>query len=129
MGAVLSTRTVVSAEVTWFPALSVVTTWRSYSPSVTPVVTQLAAKGDVVSAAATLVHVLAPEGDRWNSAEATPEPVSAEFEVTENVARMFAEATGAVIEPVGAVLSTRTLAIVADVVTLPATSVVTTRRS
>ena len=83
----------------------------------------------MVSAAATLVHVLAPAGERWNSALATPDPPSAEFAVTVNVPLMLADAAGAVIDPVGAVLSTRTLAMVADVKALPTLSVVITRRS
>ena len=41
----------------------------------------------------------------------------------------MADAAGAVIDPVGAVLSTRTLAIVAEVKTVPTLSVVMTRRS
>ena len=60
---------------------------------------------------------------------ATPEPpVSAELEATEIEPRMFAPLVGAVIEPVGFVLSTRTV-IAAEVRVLPALSVVTTRRS
>ena len=43
--------------------------------------------------------------------------------------RTFAAAAGAVTAPVGFVLSTRTLAIVAEVKVLPALSVVITRRS
>ncbi len=93
-------------------------------------VTQLAVNGDAVSAAATFVQVSAPAGERWKSALATPDPpVSAEFAVTTDVPLMFAAAAGAVIDPEGAVLSTRTLAIAADVATLPPLSVATTRRS
>ena len=64
-------------------------------------VTQLAVYGEVVSAAATFVQVLAPAGERWNSALATPEPASAEFEVSVNVPLMVALAAGAVTAPVG----------------------------
>ena len=35
-------------------------------------VTQLAAYGDVVSAAAMFVHVPAPAAEIWNNADATP---------------------------------------------------------
>jgi hypothetical protein len=59
---------------------------------------------------------------------ATPEPASAELLVSPTVPRTFAPAAGAVTEPVGAVLSTRTV-IAAEAKTLPAWSVVTTRRS
>ena len=79
---------------------------------------------------AIVVHVPAPAGERWNCAEATPEPPSAEFEETVTaLPRTFAEAAGAVIDPVGFVLSTRTLVTSADVKVLPALSVVITRRS
>ena len=53
-------------------------------------VSQLAAYGDVGVGAATFVQVSAPAGERWNSALATPEPASAEFEVTVTVPLMFA---------------------------------------
>jgi hypothetical protein len=58
----------------------------------------------------------------------TPEPPSAELLASETVPRTLAASAGAVTEPVGSVLSTRTV-IVADVNVLPASSVVTTRRS
>jgi hypothetical protein len=51
-----------------------------------------------------------------------------ELLVSETVLRTLAASAGAVIEPVGFVLSTRTV-IVAEVCVLPALSVVTTRRS
>ena len=74
--------------------------------------------------------MLAPCGDVWNCAELTPEPVSAELADTATLAPATnALAAGAVIDPVGAVLSTRTLAMVADVKVLPTLSVVMTRRS
>ena len=77
-----------------------------------------------------VVHVPAPAGERWNCAEATPEPPSAEFEETvTEFPRTLAEAAGAVIEPVGFVLSTRTFVTSAEVNVLPALSVVTTRKS
>ena len=92
-------------------------------------VIQLAVYGDVVSAVATLDHVLVPAGERWNNALATPDPRSAESEVTTTVPLMMADDAGAVTDPVGTVLSTRTLAMVADVKVLPTLSVVMTRRS
>src|ERR671922_199309 len=130
VGLVLSTRTfATAAEATLLPALSVVTTRRSYRPSPTAVVSNETPYGEVVSTAPMFVQFPAPAGDRWNWAEATPEPPSAEFESTEIVPRTFAPAAGAVIEPVGVVLSTRTLATTAEGVELPALSVVTTRKS
>ena len=120
VGSVLSTRTVTVAEVKALPALSVVRTRRSYWPSPTLCVSQLAA---------WFVQVPAPIGERWNWTVATPEPpVSAELLVSATVSRRLAAAAGAVTEPVGLVLSTRTV-IAAEVKTLPALSVVTTRRS
>ena len=66
----------------------------------------------------------------WNCAELTPEPASAELADTATLAPAAnAFAAGAVIDPVGAVLSIRTLAMVADVKVFPTLSVVTTRRS
>ncbi len=79
--------------------------------------------------AAWFVQVPAPIGERWNWTVATPEPpASAELLVRPTVPRTLAQSAGAVIEPVGLVLSTRTV-IVAEVWELPALSVVTTRRS
>src|ERR671925_376750 len=130
VGLVLSTRTfATAAEATLLPALSVVTTRRSYRPSLTAVVSKLTPYGEVVSAAPMFVHVPAPAGERWNCAEATPEPPSAEFESTEIVPRTTAPEAGAVTEPEGLLLSTRTLPTAADVSELPALSVVITRRS
>ena len=103
VGAVLSTRTVIAAEVKELPALSLVTTRTSYWPSACSVVFQLAA---------WFVQVPAPAGERWNCTVATPEPESAEL-------------LASVIEPR---TSTRTL-VAPDVKELPALSVVTTRRS
>ncbi len=83
-----------------------------------------------MSAAPMFVQTPAPAGERWNWAEATPEPASAEFELTVTAfPRTFALAAGAVIAPEGIVLSTRTLVTSALVNVLPALSVVTTRRS
>ena len=65
VGAVLSTRTVIVAEVWVLPALSVVRTRRSYWPSACAVVSQLAA---------WFVQVPAPIGERWNWTVATPDP-------------------------------------------------------
>ena len=59
-----------------------------------------------MSAAPIVVQVPAPAGERWKRALATPEPPSAELEVTETEApRTFAAAAGAVTAPVGFVLS------------------------
>ena len=99
VGSVLSTRTVIGAEAKALPALSVVRTRRSYWPSAWSVVFQLAA---------WLVQVPAPAGERWKTTVATPEPESAEFEVSATVPRTSASSIGAVIVPVGSVLSTRT---------------------
>ena len=81
------------------PALSVVTTRRSYWPSACSVVFQLAV---------WFVQVPAPIGERWKVTVAMPEPPSAELLVSEIVLRTLAASAGAVIEPVGFVLSTRT---------------------
>ena len=55
---------------------------------------------------AIVVQVPAPAGERWNWAEATPEPPSAESEETVTAAPpTLAEAAGAVMAPVGAVES------------------------
>jgi hypothetical protein len=86
-------------------------------------VSQLTEYGEVVSAEPMFVHVPAPAGERWNCAEATPEPPSAEFDETVTLEPVtFALVAGAVIEPVGLVESlvkVKTLAL--DV--LPAVSV------
>ena len=85
--------------------------------------------GDVASVASA---VQTPERctEYSNAAEATPEPESAELEDTVTAEPVtFALAAGAVIEPVGAVLSIRKFVIVAEVNVLPTLSVVTTRRS
>ncbi len=79
---------------------------------------------------AIVVQVPAPAGERWKSACCTPEPPSAEFEETVTaLPRTFALATGAVIEPVGFVLSIRTFVTSADVKLIPTLSIVITRRS
>ena len=75
---------------------------------------------------AIVVQVPAPAGERWNWAEATPEPASAELEETVTAApRTLAEAAGAVSEPVGAVESLVKVRVVA-VLVLPALSVLVT---
>src|SRR3989442_9741764 len=72
------------------------------------------------------VQVPAPAGERWNWAEATPEPPSAELEETVTaVPRTFAEAAGAVSEPAGAVESFVNLSTLAAE-GLPAASVLVT---
>ncbi len=78
--------------------------------------------------AAWFAHVPAPAGERSNWTVATPEPESAESLERATVPRRSALAPGLVTEPVGSVLSTRTV-IAADVKALPAASVVTTRTS
>ena len=59
----------------------------------------------------------------------TPEPASAELDVTATDPRTFAAAAGAVTAPVGSVLSTRTLVTSVEVTVLPDLSVVITCRS
>jgi hypothetical protein len=120
VGSVLSTRMVRALEVNALPALSVVTTRRSYCPSPSSVVSKLAA---------WLVQVPAPAGERWNWTAATPEPASAELLVSAIVPRTFAAAAGLVTEPVGSVLSTRTWMVAGAASAFPAESVVKTRRS
>ena len=85
--------------------------------------------GLVVSAAPMFVQTPAPAGERWNWAEATPEPASAEFEETVTALPRTFAGLRPVIAPDGLVLSTRTLVTSAEVKVLPALSVVTTRRS
>src|ERR671922_282999 len=75
------------------------------------------------------VHVPAPAGEGWHWGGAPPGPPSGEVASTEIVPRTFAPALGAVTEPVGLVLSTRTFATAVEVTLLPALSVVITRRS
>src|SRR5919108_729203 len=130
VGLVLSTRTfATAADVTELPALSVVITRRSYSPSPRDVVSSDTEYGALVSAEPMFVQLPVPAGERWNCAEATPEPPSAEFASTEIVPRTTAPALGAVTEPLGLVLSTPTFATTAEVVELPALSLVITRKS
>src|SRR6185436_6585097 len=75
-GAVLSTVTVTTAEECAFPAVSVVTTWRSKSPFSAEVF-QLTEYGAEVSVPIA-VQAPPPAGRRSKSADATPEPESAE---------------------------------------------------
>ncbi len=82
-----------------------------------------------MSAAARFDQVPALAGELWNCTEATPDPASAELDVSETDPRTLAAAAGAVTAPVGSVLSTRTPVINGDVNVLPALSVVTTWRS
>ncbi len=65
-------------------------------------------------------QVPAPAGELWNCTEATPDPASAELDVTETEPCTFAAATGAVTAPVGAVESTAK--VTADVTVFPAAS-------
>src|SRR4051812_17517281 len=60
----------------------------------------------MVSAAPMFVQLPAPAGERWNWAEATPEPRSLEFDDTVTVLPLtLALEAGAVIAPVGLVES------------------------
>jgi hypothetical protein len=93
------------------------------------VVSKLTEYGLEVSAAPIFVHVPAPAGERWNCAEATPEPPSSEFELTEIVPRTLAPAAGAVTDPIGLVLSTCRFVTAVELTTLPAMSVATARKS
>src|SRR3972149_4773291 len=75
------------------------------------------------------VIVAAAGGERSKTTVATPEPPSAESDVSVTAGPFrFTPFAGAVTEPVGAVLSTRTV-IVPETKLLPARSVVVTRRS
>ena len=65
-----------------------------------------------MSAAPRFVHEPAPAGEVWNCTDATPEPVSAEFDVTVTVPLTAAPLAGAVIDPVGGMASTVTEALV-----------------
>ena len=71
-----------------------------------------------------------PAGRRSKRRELTPEPPGSELLAeTATVAETKLPSAGAVREALGAVLSTRRLATVAEVVWLPALSVTVTRRS
>src|ERR671937_11801 len=74
------------------------------------------------------VQLFAPAGERWNCTDATPEPPSDGLALTVIVWRTAAPSAGAVSEPPGSVLSTRTVtaAVGAE---LPALSATTTRKS
>ena len=106
-GAVLSTVTVTTAEECALPAVSVVTTWRSKSPFSAEVF-QLAEYGAEVSVPIA-VQAPPPAGRRSKSADATPEPESAESLETETVPERKAPFEGEVTEPLGSVRSTRVL--------------------
>ena len=120
VGSVLSTRIVIAAEVKALPALSVVTTRRSYWPSAT--------QGGVQ--ARRLVRPGA-EADRGalelDGVDAASRDVGRVARERDRAADVRA-AAGLVTEPVGSVLSTRTV-VAPEVKALPALSVVTTRRS
>ncbi len=74
------------------------------------------------------VHVEVPVGVRWIVTLATPEPpVSVPAALSVTVSR--SGEPGSVRPAVGAVLSTRRLATVAEVFGLPATSIAAVRRS
>src|SRR5579884_945046 len=125
VGFVLSTVTVTSDDVVALPAASVVTTRRSYCPSASDVVSHVTFQPPAaLESVPIVVHVFAPCGERWNAAEATPEPpVSAESEetITDEPAT-YAPALGAVTEPVGAFASTITVALAPDVAWFPTLS-------
>ena len=105
-GPALSTLTFVTvADVKVLPTLSVVTTRRSYRPSVTAVVSQPTEYG-VVASLEIVVHVPVPAGELWNVAELTPDAASAEFEEIATAAPWtFALDAGTVSDPVGLVES------------------------
>ena len=69
----------------------------------------------------------APAGERSKATEATPEPGSEAFAVSETVPRRLAP--GSFIVAPGAVLSTMRSSTAADGLELPTLSVTTTRRS
>src|SRR5262245_10958564 len=91
--------------VVWFPATSVTTTWSSAAPSGQPVVFSVDAYGDVESLP-NVTKVAEPNGRTRNWTLATPEVASVALAETVTLAEMVAFAAGAVIEAVGAVLST-----------------------
>src|SRR5262249_3051084 len=86
-GAVLSTsRLPTTGDAAVLPARSVVSTRRSESPRATPVVSQLAAYGGVVSVP-IVVHVPAPAGERWKATCWTSDSESLAFALRPTVAR------------------------------------------
>src|SRR4051812_1915061 len=106
-GAVLSTVTVTTPEECALPAVSVVTTWRSKSPFSAEVF-QLTEYGAEVSVPIA-VQAPPPAGRRSKSAEATPEPESAESLETQTEPERKAPLAGVATEPVGSVRSTSVL--------------------
>src|SRR6187200_2157422 len=106
-GTVLSTVTVTAAEACALPAESVVTTWRSKSPFNAEVF-QLTEYGAEVSVPIA-VQAPPPAGRRSKSAEATPDPESAESLETETVPERKAPFEGEVTEPLGSLRSTSVL--------------------
>jgi hypothetical protein len=89
------------------------------------VVSKETEKGPDVSVS-TVVQLAAPAGERWKATETTPAPESVAAPESVTLARRFA--AGASRLTAGAVLSTPTVSD-AEVVELPARSVVTARRS
>ena len=120
VGGWLSTRTpITSADVVAFPARSVARARRSYSPSVSAVVSQ---SGGVA------VQSFAPAGEYSYVTDATPEP-SPSSRSAPRVTTPVTLAPGSWSVTVGGVSSTRTFARTSETVVLLATSVATARTS
>jgi hypothetical protein len=117
-GAVLSTRRFVAVLVPVFPAVSVATARRSYSPSETPVVSQLAVNGADVSVP-IVVQVELPAGARWKATCTTFVELSLAVASKPMVAATGVP--GSVSETFG--LSVSTLTIVETAAVLPTLSV------
>ena len=128
-GAVWSTRTVIVLDVKELPARSVVVTRSSYEPSETACGPEAVSHVEGVT-----VQAPPPAGRRSKTIVSTPDAEPLTAGSAESLASVTAGTpisppfAGAVTEPVGAVLSTRTV-IVGEVKLPPALSVVTTRRS
>ena len=85
-------------------------------------------KGELVSVLIA-IQVLPPARRRSKRTDSRPEPESVAAAETATLPDRTAPSAGAVKEAVGAVLSTRRFATVAEFVWFPATSVARTRRS
>ena len=127
-GPVESTVTMTTAVVWTLPAASVTIARISASPSGAEVESQLAVYGAEVSLP-TAVNEPAPNAFTSNATETTPDPLSAPAAVSCTAGPpTIAPGLGAVIEPVGCVLSSRVVR--APLVPgLPPTSVARARRS
>ncbi len=118
VGMVLSTRTPLTTELVELPLRSVAIARRSYRPSASAVVSQ---------AAGVSLQVSCPAGEVWYVVDAMPEPASLEVALRVTVPWTFAPGSASV--TVGFELSTRRSETTAEVVTLPALSVATARKS